>query len=314
MSVIEVRGLTKSYGDFHAVREIDFNVERGEVFALLGPNGAGKTTTVEILEGYRERSGGTVSVLECDPATPSPPFRSRVGVVSQGDTYPRFSTVREVLVMTAAYFPHPRRVDEVIELVGLEDKRGEMIRNLSGGQQRRLDLAAALVGNPEVLFVDEPTTGFDPAARRDAWSSIRSLRETGTTVVLTTHYMEEAQYLADRVAVLVNGKIVASGSPETLGGRDTASTSITFSLPPGVNANAIPPVGEELELDGSKVTIRASKGTRSVHRLTGWALDNGHELLDLQVTRPSLEDIYLDLTSTAGNATTRLVAAAIAQT
>ena len=297
MSAIEVRGLTKSYGDFHALKSVDFNVERGEVFALLGPNGASKTTTVEILEGYRNRTAGDVTVLDCDPAAPTPQFRSRVGVVTQGDSYPRFSTVRDLLVLTAAYFPRPRRVDEVIELVGLQDKRNDMIRNLSGGQQRRLDLAAALIGNPEVLFVDEPTTGFDPAARRDAWESIRSLREINTTVVLTTHYMDEAQYLADRVAVLVGGQIVAMGSPETLGGRDTAATSITFSLPRGIDPHTVPSVGEEVEMSSGKVTIRATKGTRALHTLTGWALDHGHELNDLGVSRPSLEDIYLDLTS-----------------
>lgn len=299
MNAIEVRGLTKAYGDFEAVRGIDFEVATGEIFAFLGPNGAGKTTTVEILEGYRPRSEGNVSVLGFDPSDDSREFRSKIGIVLQECGFPRFASVRELLVLQAAYYPLPRPVDEVIELVGLAEKRDSIVRSLSGGQQRRLDLALALVGNPDLIFLDEPTTGFDPGARREAWEAIKNLRDLGKTVFLTTHYMEEAQYLADQVAVIANGEIIAQGPPETIGGRDSAATEIRFQLPLGVATNAVPEIGEEIEIEGSSVLIRAAKGVRAVHDLTGWALDNGHDLIDLTVSQPTLEDVYLELTAAA---------------
>lgn len=301
MNAIEVRGLKKAYGDFEAVKGIDFDVAAGEVFAFLGPNGAGKTTTAEILEGYRKRDGGEVNVLGFDPTDDSRDFRSKIGIVLQECGFPRFASVRELLVLQAAYYPRPRPVDEVIELVGLDQKRDAIVRNLSGGQQRRLDLALALVGNPDLIFLDEPTTGFDPGARREAWEAIKNLRDLGKTVFLTTHYMEEAQYLADQVAVISNGEIVAMGAPETIGGRDSAATEIRFHLPAGVSTGAVPNVGEEMEVEGENVLIKAAKGVRAVHDLTGWAIANGHDLIDLTVSQPTLEDVYLELTASAAS-------------
>jgi ABC-2 type transport system ATP-binding protein len=291
--VIEVRGLRKTYGDVEAVRGIDLHVDRGEVFALLGPNGAGKTTTVEILEGYRPRTAGEASVLGHDPQAPDLDLRRRIGIVLQSTGVVPFLTVRETVEQYAGFYPAPRDVDEVIALVGLEHKRDERVKKLSGGQQRRLDVAVALAGDPELLFLDEPTTGFDPTARRTAWEIVKSLARIGKTVFLTTHYMDEAQFLADRVAVIARGEIVAEGPPSTLAGRDHMRATIAFRLggaEPGPELGAVP-TG-----DGSW-QIAADDPTEPLHRLTGWALERGLTLEALTVSRPTLEDVYLDITS-----------------
>ncbi len=277
---IEVHDLRKVYGTLEAVRGIDFTVARGEVFGLLGPNGAGKTTTVEILEGYRERSGGTVSVLGHDPELQSPELRRRVGIVLQSCGMYRHITVREALNHWARFYPHPRDVDEVIALAGLGAKEDERTRRLSGGQLRRLDFALALVGDPELIFLDEPTTGFDPAARRAAWETIRSLKELGKTVLLTTHYLDEAQELADRVAIIKDGAILAVGSPQELGVDGSARYSVTHRAP-----------------GAGIVTEETDDPTSLLHRLTSEALARGERLTDLSVSRPSLEDVYLELTA-----------------
>jgi ABC-2 type transport system ATP-binding protein len=277
VKAIEVSRLEKSYGSFRAVRGIDVDVAEGEVFALLGPNGAGKTTTVEILEGYRQRDGGTVAVLGEDPDRAGAEWRERIGVVLQSsELYPNF-TVRETVALFAGYFTRARDVDEVVELVGLAEKAPARVKTLSGGQKRRLDLAVALAGDPELIFLDEPTTGFDPAARRAAWEMIRSLRSLGKTILLTTHYIEEAQQLADRVAVLRDGRIVASGTPSELTGR-APTTEITFRR------------------NGEVVVVRTEHPTRDLHELTARALAEGTELEGLEVRRPTLEEIYLALT------------------
>ncbi len=280
-AAIEVRGLRKSYGDFEAVRGIDFDVSRGEVFGLLGPNGAGKTTTVEILEGYRERSGGKVRVLEFDPGERSRALRARVGIVLQSTGLYRHIRVREALVHFASMYPHPRDVDEVIALTGLTGKEDSVSRTLSGGQLRRLDLALALVGDPELIFLDEPTTGFDPAARRTAWETIRSLKELGKTVLLTTHYLDEAQELADRVAIIKDGRILAEGAPRELGaGAGTSPYRVAYR-----------------NGDGGIVERQTDDPTTLLHELTGAALARGERLDGLTVTRPTLEDVYLELTA-----------------
>ena len=291
---IEVRGLRKSYGSLEAVRGIDLSVVRGEVFAMLGPNGAGKTTTVEILEGYRSRSSGEVRVLGHDPARRERDLISRMGIVLQQSGVQQYLTVREVVAMYAGYYPHPRDVDEVIELVGLADAANRRILQLSGGQHRRVDVALALAGDPELLFLDEPTTGFDPSARRQAWDTVRSLAGLGKTVFLTTHFMDEAQALADRVAIIARGQIVALGSPNTLGARGSQATVIRFSLPDGV----VP--AEELgitRVSGGAWQVETTEPTRVLHELTGWAVNAQVELIGLEVSRPSLEDVYLTLTS-----------------
>ena len=291
---IEVRGLRKSYGSLEAVRGIDLSVVRGEVFAMLGPNGAGKTTTVEILEGYRSRSSGEVRVLGHDPARRERDLMSRMGIVLQQSGVQQYLTVREVVAMYAGYYPHPRDVDEVIELVGLADAANRRILQLSGGQHRRVDVALALAGDPELLFLDEPTTGFDPSARRQAWDTVRSLAGLGKTVFLTTHFMDEAQALADRVAIIARGQIVALGSPNTLGARGSQATVIRFSLPDGV----VP--AEELgitRVSGGAWQVETTEPTRVLHELTGWAVNAQVELIGLEVSRPSLEDVYLALTS-----------------
>jgi ABC-2 type transport system ATP-binding protein len=295
MSAIEVRGLRMAYGDLEAVRGIDLSVEAGEVFALLGPNGAGKTTTVEILEGFRRRSAGEVRVLDHDPARRECALRERVGIVLQATGVDPYLTVRETVDLFAGYYPRPRDVDEVIELVGLEEKRHARVLRLSGGQQRRLDVAIALAGDPELLFVGEPTTGFDPGARRNAWDVVRNLRGLGKTIFLTTHYMDEAQALADRVAVIARGEIVAEGPPSTLGDRHLADSVIRFRLPevagaPPPSLPRLTPVG-----DGAVEAI-VSDPVRSLHGLTAWALEHGVPLDGLEVTRPTLEDVYLELT------------------
>jgi ABC-2 type transport system ATP-binding protein len=290
---VDVRGLTKSYSGTPAVRGIDLAIRQGEIFALLGPNGAGKTTTVEILEGYRARDGGQVSVLGEDPGRHRARLKSRIGIVLQSTGVDRYLTVAETIRMFATYYPHPRPVDEVIHLVGLDAKRNERVLKLSGGQQRRLDVAIALTGDPELLFLDEPTTGFDPSARREAWDVVKDLAALGKTVLLTTHYMEEAQYLADRVAVIAAGLVVAQGPPTSLGARDMARARIRYRLPPG----AVPPdgLGGPAGHDGF-TELAPDDVTLTLHQLTGWAIDHRISLDGLEVIRPSLEDVYLALT------------------
>jgi ABC-2 type transport system ATP-binding protein len=274
-----------SYGETEAVRGIDLEVRQGEIFAFLGPNGAGKTSTVEILEGYRKRTGGEVSVLGEDPAHAGSAWRDRIGIVLQSNSLDPYLTVRESLELYAGYFSHPRSVEETIALVGLEEKAEERARKLSGGQQRRLDVGMALVGDPELLFLDEPTTGFDPSARRQFWDVIAGLRDLGKTVFLTTHYMDEAQRLADRVTIIAAGQIVAEGTPEDLGERDKATTTIRY-----------------LDATGEEVSIETLDPVRELNRLTADALERGEDLEGLEVTRPSLEDVYLDLTETTEKA------------
>jgi ABC-2 type transport system ATP-binding protein len=292
VAAITVTGLRKSYGSVEAVKGISFEVAAGEVFALLGPNGAGKTTTVEILEGYRGRDAGSVSVLDTDPARGGPRLRERIGIVLQECGIEELLTVGEVVDRQAGYYPAPRPVEEVIGLVGLDDKARARVRTLSGGQRRRLDLALALVGDPDLIFLDEPTTGFDPAARRHAWDLVKRLCGLGKTIFLTTHYMEEAQYLADRVAVIAAGRLVAQGTPESIGGRDTGSARIRFMLPDNLALSALPLLARR---DDTHVVIEAAEPTRALHVLTGWALDHGVELRSLTVSRRSLEDVYLEL-------------------
>jgi ABC-2 type transport system ATP-binding protein len=294
--VIEVRGLRKSYGDVEAVKGVDLHVDAGEVFAFLGPNGAGKTTTVEILEGYRRRDAGDVSVLGFDPARPGRELRERIGIVLQSTGVDPYLTVRETVELFAGYYPRPRDVDEVVEVVGLAEKRDARVVKLSGGQQRRLDVAVALAGDPELLFLDEPTTGFDPGARRQAWEIVRNLTGLGKTVFLTTHYLDEAQALAHRVAVIARGEIVAEGPPSTLGGRDVAKSVITYRVD-----DQEPPVdlAGTRGADGS-FELRSDEPTAALHRLTGWAIERGVALHGLEVRRPSLEDVYLELTGGEG--------------
>jgi ABC-2 type transport system ATP-binding protein len=281
VTAIAVRELRKSYGALEAVRGIDFDVQRGEVFGLLGPNGAGKTTTVEILEGYRKRDGGEVEVLGTDPATARGDWRERIGVVLQSSAMYETLTVTEMLRLFAGYYREPRPVDEVVELVGLDEKRDERVRRLSGGQRRRLDLGLALVGDPELIFLDEPTTGFDPRARRQAWETIRGLRGLGKTILLTTHYLDEAEQLADRVAVLAHGRIVASGTPAELTG-------------------AVPATEIRYRENGREVVLETDEPTRVLHDLTARALAESRELEGLVVRRPSLEEVYLSLTEEEG--------------
>jgi len=298
---IEVRDLRRSYGTVHAVRGVSFEVARGEVFCLLGPNGAGKTTIVEILEGYRTRSGGEASVLGIDPATGARELREQVGIVLQQCGLQSELTVAELVEMYGRYHVRRRGVDEVLALVELAGKRNVRAKALSGGQRRRLDLALALVGEPELIFLDEPTTGFDPAARRHAWETIRSLCSLGKTVFLTTHFMDEAQYLADRVAVMRDGEIIALGRPDELGGRDARPAEIRFSLPVVVAPGDLPalPV-ERRTVHGDRIVLETREPVRAVHELTGWALQRGVKLGHFSVTQPSLEDIYLELTGSAG--------------
>jgi ABC-2 type transport system ATP-binding protein len=294
---VSVAGLRKSYGAVQAVRGVSFTVGRGEIFALLGPNGAGKTTTLEILEGFRARDGGRVDVLGYDPADRGTgrALRERIGLVLQDIAVEPYLTVRETIARNAGYYPAPREVGEVIDLVGLGAQARQKVRSLSGGQKRRLDLALGLIGRPDLLFLDEPTTGFDPGARRDAWQIVRSLRGSGTTILLTTHYMEEAQALADRVALMSGGQIVAEGSPSAIGGRDRERARIRFALPASV-AVADLPLAASADGDGL-VTVETAEPTATLHELAGWALGRGMALDRLTVERPSLEDVYLRLTT-----------------
>ena len=292
MAVIEVENLAKRYGDIEAVRNVNLEVHEGEVFALLGPNGAGKSTTVEILEGHRARTSGRVSVLGVDPETAGRDFRDRIGIVLQSSGIEDELTVREALEFYGATYRDPRDPMEVLEMVGLTEAVDRRVSALSGGQQRRIDLGLGLVGRPELLFLDEPTTGFDPSARRQSWELIAGLRELGTTIVLTTHYMEEAELLADRVAVIVRGEIVAGGRPDDL--MDAAGeTVISFRLDHGTAMDGFP-VGDA-ERIGDEVICRTMTATQTLHDVTGWALGRGIELTDLQAARPSLEDVYLEL-------------------
>jgi ABC-2 type transport system ATP-binding protein len=292
---VEVRGLRKIYGEVEAVRGIDLSVRRGEIFALLGPNGAGKTTTVEILEGHRSRTAGEVSVLGHDPARKERSFKRLIGIVLQRTGVEPFLTVEETIELFRGYYPNPLPLDEVIDVVGLERGRKSPVRKLSGGQQRRLDVAIGLAGNPQMLFLDEPTTGFDPSARRKAWEMVRNLKSLGKTVFLTTHYMDEAQALADRVAIIVDGRIVTEGTPEVLTGRDSATT-IAFTVP----AVDLPErLRREAARHNDRLTIRTTEPTRLLHELTSWAMERSVELKGLTVSRATLEDVFLELTGEA---------------
>jgi ABC-2 type transport system ATP-binding protein len=298
---VRVQHLSKSYGETVAVRDVSFEVQQGEVFALLGPNGAGKTTCVEILEGFRTRSGGDVETLGVDPADHATQrwLRTRIGVVLQELAVEPYYSVRQVLTRNAGYYPNPRPVPEVIDLIGLGGKADDRIKRLSGGQQRRLDVGLGIVGNPDLLFLDEPTTGLDPSGRRETWELIRRLAASGTTVMLTTHYMDEVEALADRVAVLYDQEIVASGTPSSIGGRDLGAVTIRFRLPDGLAIESLPVPATPV--DDGHVEIHTEDEVRVLHDLTGWALEGGHSLQGLSVLRVSLEDVYLGLTKGIGS-------------
>jgi ABC-2 type transport system ATP-binding protein len=297
MAAIVVKGLRKSYGDFEAVAGIDLEVKETEVFALLGPNGAGKTTTVEILEGFRQRNAGEVSVLGHDPAHRPREMRARIGIVLQSAGVESYLTVAEVVDLYRGYYPHPLPRDELLHLVGLEDRPKARVGKLSGGQRRRLDVAVGLAGDPDLLFLDEPTTGFDPGARRQAWDVIRGLKKRGKTVLLTTHFMDEAQALADRLAIMRAGRIVAEGTLDEIVDMGSKETTITFRLPESAPS---PPDGLPLEqLDAGIFLVHTLDPVGVLHRLTSWALDSRVDLIDLRVTKPSLEDTYLALTGEA---------------
>jgi ABC-2 type transport system ATP-binding protein len=293
---ISVQGLRMSYGENEAVRGIDFEVEQGEVFGFLGPNGAGKTTTIEVLEGYRPRTAGSVSVLGTDPDAPTREWRTRIGLVLQECELNPLLTVEETIKLYASFFPNPRPVDGTLRLVGLEDRHTVRVGALSGGQQRRLDVGVGIIGNPKLLFLDEPTTGFDPSARREAWRMIEGLRELGTTIVLTTHYMDEAQRLADRVAILRDGGIVAEGAPTTLGDHLGQKTMIRFHATNGVADRIAAAIGRKAGVSGNLATIASTDPQRDLYRLLSLAESEGIELPDLEVRRPSLEDVFLQVT------------------
>jgi len=295
-AAIEIRSLRKSYGPVEAVRGIDLSVSEGEVFGLLGPNGAGKTTTVEIVEGFRRRDAGTVLVLGMDPANGERKLKYQVGIVLQSTGMDPYLTVAETIDMFRGYYPAPRPRDEVIELVGLSDKRDALVTKLSGGQHRRLDVAIALAGDPRLLFLDEPTTGFDPGARRSAWDVIKNLAALGKTIFLTSHAMDEVEFLCDRVAIISAGRIVAEGSPATLAGRQNALTVIRFQLPPDG-----PQLPDHLRngatVDRDSAELRTENATLTLYELTSWAVQQHVLLAGLEVARPSLEDVYLSITN-----------------
>ena len=297
---IVVQGLRMDYGGFRAVDGLSFHVNRGEIYALLGANGAGKTSTVEILEGHRKRTGGLVRVLGYDPGTGGRHLRERIGIVLQSGGMDTELTVQEMVSLYAGFYARPRAVDETIEQVGLGGKRRARTRTLSGGQLRRLDVALALIGDPELLFLDEPTTGFDPRARRDSWDMIAGLRHAGTTILLTSHYLDEVQRLADRVGVMSHGQLVEESTPASLGGRDVAGTVISFRLPPGLSPGALPGGPWDLpERPGGAISMHTDEPTRVLAVLTDWIVRHGAELDDLTVTRLSLEEAYLQVTGHA---------------
>jgi ABC-2 type transport system ATP-binding protein len=297
---IQVRDLHKAYGDHEAVRGIDLDIAVGEIFGFLGPNGAGKSTTIEILEGYRKRTRGEAWVLGVDPGKPTREWRERIGLVLQDSQLDPTLTVRETVTMFSDFYPRPRPVDETIELVGLKEKRDARVGTLSGGQRRRADVAVAIVGDPELIFLDEPTTGFDPGARREAWNMIEGLKSLGKTIFLTTHYMDEAQHLADRVAILAAGKIVARGRPEELGGATEQATVIRFRVPDGVTLEQLRSAAQAaVEIAGSEASIQSEDPQAALYRLLAWAEREGHKLEALEVQRPSLEDVFLQLTGGA---------------
>jgi ABC-2 type transport system ATP-binding protein len=293
MAAIVVDDLHKSYGNTHAVQGVSFTVEEGACVALLGPNGAGKTTTLEVLEGYIKADSGRVEVLGKDPRHAGRAWREGIGIVLQGTAADPYLTVRETLARTAGFYPQPRGVDEVIGMVGLGEKAESRVNKLSGGQQRRLDVAYGIIGNPKLLFLDEPTTGFDPSARRGAWEMVEGLRSLGTTIMLTTHYMDEAQELADNIVVIGNGKVVAEGAPDELGGRATAAAHIRFRLPATVDPTSLP-VDVTIDAHGY-CELTTDDDVRALHALTGWSISCGVPLEGLVSNRPSLEDIYLSL-------------------
>jgi ABC-2 type transport system ATP-binding protein len=296
-SAIAVDGLRKSYGSYEAVRGISFEVEEGECFGFLGTNGAGKTTTIEILEGYRPRNAGDVSVLGTDPARPTRAWRERIGIVLQEVGLDPNLTVKETVSQFATFYSSPRPVDETIELVGLADKRTTRISGLSGGQKRRVDVALGLIGDPELIFLDEPTTGFDPAARREAWGMIEGLKQLGKTVLLTTHYMDEAQHLADRLMIIRSGEIVASGTAEELTRGLDHSSVVSFRLPQQTTTDDLKAIVEaEISTSGVIASLTSDRPQRELYRLTRWAEEQGIELGELTVQRPTLEDVFLELT------------------
>ncbi len=293
---IRAVGLTMSYGPNIVLHGIDLDVATGEIFAFLGPNGAGKTTTVEILEGFRKRTGGSVAVLGADPGSSTPQWRTRIGVVLQACIPEPDLTVQETLMLYAGFYDAPLRTQDVLELTGLADIASTLNRRLSGGQQRRLDVALALIGNPDLIFLDEPTTGFDPAARRAAWQVISDLRSLGKTIFLTTHYLEEAEVLADRIAVIRDGRIVARGTPDTLGGRDHDRSLIQCRVDPSHIQNVPPTWGASIGEDGS-VVIKSADPLERLAEMHAWATANEISVRDLQIRRPTLEDVYLALTT-----------------
>jgi ABC-2 type transport system ATP-binding protein len=296
-TAVSVRGLRKAYGPLEAVAGVDLTIARGEVFGLLGPNGAGKTTIVEILEGHRRRTAGDVRVLGFDPEDRERAFRERIGIVPQEGGVDPVLTVREVIELYSAAYPRPRPVEEVVELVGLEEKRDARVETLSGGQRRRLDFAIGIAGDPEIIFLDEPTTGFDPSARRRSWEAIERLRSLGKSILLTTHYMEEAQRLADCVAVIVGGRVVSEGAPETLTAHAAAAAVVSFLVPDGVAAKELPvPEGAVVVRDNGRLSFETTAAGRDLLPLLAWAWEHSKELDGLTVTRPTLEDVYLELT------------------
>ncbi|MCH7789567.1 MAG: ABC transporter ATP-binding protein [Acidobacteria bacterium] len=292
---MEVAGLSKRYGDLVAVDEISFSVGYGEVVAILGPNGAGKSTTVEILEGFRSRDGGDVSVLGTDPANGDRTLRDRVGIVLQSSGFDVELTVAETIELYAASYRSPRGVDEVMEAVDIGAKANERIKTLSGGQQRRVDVALGLIGDPELLFLDEPTTGFDPAARRASWDMLSSLRASGTTIVLTTHYMDEADRLADRIIVLDKGRVIADATPETIIGPHSRDPVIRFAASGAPHGSLPETMADRATESDGFITLSTDDPTEDLHALTGWAIEHGVSFHDLELRRPSLEDVYLDL-------------------